>query len=201
MDGLTKKQNRERYSTECNRAIRFAFSEVIPLILQKEGSQLLLIIGWNCLGSVVIMVQYLQDYQMISLHIIRACLLSENTMAAIWCQQLSTERKESPYADTHHPVRVWAQVKRLTMVKLFGEIHLQSDIISLSRFKCFWPSSHAGVPLSHVFLFLRKCQDMFATHSTVKVLQVNYRLAVSSSVPEKMRLYPILCYFHSPPHI
>lgn len=56
---LTEKQNRE--GDECNRTICSASSEVIPLIQQEEGSQLLLIIGWNCLVSVVIMVQYLRD--------------------------------------------------------------------------------------------------------------------------------------------
>lgn len=61
-ESLTKEQYREGdfFSAECIRAIWFASSEVIPLILQEEGSQLLLIIGWNCLVSVVIIVQYLQ---------------------------------------------------------------------------------------------------------------------------------------------
>lgn len=56
---LTGRQNRE--GDECNRMICSASSGVIPLIQQEEGSQLLLIIGWNCLVSVVIMVQYLRD--------------------------------------------------------------------------------------------------------------------------------------------
>lgn len=51
-----------------------------------------------------------------------------------------------------------------------------------------------------VFCFLRKCQHIFGTHPTVKVHQVNYRLTVSASVPEKMRGSQT-CYLHSRPHI
>lgn len=77
-------------------------------------------------------------------------------------------------------------VRRCKMVKLFPRNTFA--IIFLSRFKYFWPSSSAGVPLSHV-LFLRKCQHIFATHPTIKVHQFN-TLVVSSSVLQKMRLQP-----------
>lgn len=38
---------------------------------------------------------------------------------------------------------------------------------------------------------------VFATHPTVKVHQVSCRLAVSLPVLQKMRLCPVVCYFHS----
>lgn len=63
------------------------------------------------------------------------------------------------------------------------------------------PSSHIALPqccVLGIFLFLKKCQLAFATHSTVKVQQVNYSLAVSSSALEEMRVKPDVLFS---PHI
>lgn len=72
----------------------------------------------------------------------------------------------------------------------------QFDKIFLTR--TLIPHSIASKLCFGVFLFLRKCQLAFATHSTVKVQQVNYSLAVSSSALEEMRVKPDVLFS---PHI
>lgn len=117
--GLIEKQNRGRYLSECNRAIWCASSDVFPLILREEESQSLLIIGWNCLVSVVIMVQYLQ---------INKWLVS--TLSEHVCS-LKAQWQPSD-------VNIWRerQFKIVTIIKLFlRKCILWSDIISLSGSK------------------------------------------------------------------
>lgn len=108
---------------------------------------------------------------MISFHIIRACPLSENTMAAIWCQRLGNkrERKRSHHAESHTQKtmdvsikekcksNLRVMVKRRKMVKNFFKKCFCDPNISLSRFKYFSPSSHANVCV----LFFKKMSTYF----------------------------------------
>lgn len=125
---------------------------------------------------------------MISFHIIRACLLSGNTVAAIWCQQLGSESAHITLKKLHKgKVYKSFQSKGKKTVKLFRDMYLWLCVCASNDLR---PTQVCSEAKKHIF----------ATHPTVKVHQVRYRLAYLHQRWRRWGCSQTSCC-HSQPHL